>query len=142
MWLMRASRSPAVHAALNCCRRCSVIAGSLVLGIHLSSLLGGRVRPGRDRDGAGALVEMSEVMPGDLGDHQAELLTPLLTVGPPPLPSIARGVAEQCGVVGPQPGEHADEFGGLGMGKLRPELLLVSGVCGFLFGEHEPEPES
>src|SRR5215467_517851 len=81
-------------------------------------------------------------MPGDLGYHQAELLTPLLTVRPPPLPSSVRGVAEQCGVVCPQPGQHSDEFGGLGMRKLRPELLLVSGVCGVLLGQHQPEPES
>src|SRR5215468_150636 len=103
---------------------------------------GAGVRPGRDGDGAGELIEVSEVMPGDLGDHQGERLTPLLTVSPRPLPSAVWGVAEQCGVVGPQPGEHADAFGGLGMRELRPELLVISGVCGILFGQHEPEPES
>src|SRR5918992_1528364 len=86
------------------------------------------------RDGAGELVEVGQVVTGDLVEGELEALLALLAVDAEAV-AVGVGHALQHGQVGrPQPLQGAKEAVGVGAGEQRPGLLVVAGVGGAVLG--------
>src|SRR5215211_670743 len=100
------------------------------------------MRHGGRRHRPGELVEVRQVVTGDLADGQVELLLALLAVDAQPPPAVVVDPVQHRQVHRPQPLQRRQELGGGRARQPRPALLVVAGVGGPVLGEDQPPAEA